>query len=372
MARTFDAGGAPLSEPFRVDTTIFGVTCCPYAYDDIKGSPEVSTASGGHFVVVWSGGYNQYQYFVHYRREMFGQVVAPGGNLEGPEFSAGGDGYYYSYLPDVATDSDGQFVVVWGAVTGYEYYYDDDYNLQRQGNYAMQARRYSGGGAGITPEVDVGPLGLEGPKVASHKDGDFVVTWTQPGKLLSRRYDAQAVPKGDAFEVSTSEGTSADTERREPNTAVADAGALVVVWTEGGDSIPESPDGSGAGIVGRTYAADGTARGEEIVVNAYTTGNQSAPAVAFTGPDDLVVTWESEGEIVARRFARAPACGDATADGARTATDALVALNAALGLANCASCVCDADDSERISATDALRILRSVVEGPILLSCAPC
>jgi hypothetical protein len=68
-------------------------------------------------------------------------------------------------------------------------------------------------------------------------------------------------------------------------------------------------------------------------------------------------------------------CGHASgsaADAAITATDALVALNAAVGLLTCEACRCDVDASGSVVASDALVILNLAVglDGP--RDCGPC
>ncbi len=66
-------------------------------------------------------------------------------------------------------------------------------------------------------------------------------------------------------------------------------------------------------------------------------------------------------------------CGFPLSDGDRpTASDALYTLRAAVGLAPCASCVCDVDGSTRITASDALAILRNAVGGEVLFTCPAC
>jgi hypothetical protein len=68
----------------------------------------------------------------------------------------------------------------------------------------------------------------------------------------------------------------------------------------------------------------------------------------------------------------ADVCGDGTADESITATDALLALSAAVGTAECALCRCDVDDNGGIAASDALRILSVAVGAPVSLECPAC
>jgi len=65
-------------------------------------------------------------------------------------------------------------------------------------------------------------------------------------------------------------------------------------------------------------------------------------------------------------------CGDATEDGEISVTDALVALNASVALAQCELCMCDVDDSEMITVTDALALLNVSVGLPYDLMCPLC
>jgi len=62
-----------------------------------------------------------------------------------------------------------------------------------------------------------------------------------------------------------------------------------------------------------------------------------------------------------------PACGDGDGDGVITTEDAVVALQAAIGLGVCDLCVCDVDGNGRITAADA----RLIAEGGPL-ACPPC
>lgn len=66
-------------------------------------------------------------------------------------------------------------------------------------------------------------------------------------------------------------------------------------------------------------------------------------------------------------------CGQPTSTGDKpTASDALAILKAAVGLRTCALCICDVDDSGKVSAVDALATLRAVVGQSSNLNCPPC
>jgi hypothetical protein len=65
-------------------------------------------------------------------------------------------------------------------------------------------------------------------------------------------------------------------------------------------------------------------------------------------------------------------CGDADSDGAVTSTDALAALQAAVGSTFCAPCICDVDDSGGITASDARGLLAVATGLPLELACPAC
>ena len=65
-------------------------------------------------------------------------------------------------------------------------------------------------------------------------------------------------------------------------------------------------------------------------------------------------------------------CGDADASETVSSTDALIALNAAVGLATCELCVCDVNSSAGLSALDAQLLLSAAVGLPADLVCPVC
>lgn len=62
-------------------------------------------------------------------------------------------------------------------------------------------------------------------------------------------------------------------------------------------------------------------------------------------------------------------CGDANGNGLIQASDALLALKAAVGSAQCALPLCDVNNNGAVQANDALAILRKAVSQPVTLTC---
>jgi cysteine-rich repeat protein len=90
--------------------------------------------------------------------------------------------------------------------------------------------------------------------------------------------------------------------------------------------------------------------------------------------DDAEASW-ARGEACNSRCEWL-ACGDPDDDGSTTASDALLALRAAVGIESCDACICNVDASTGaipVSAADALRLLRFAVGAPAAqLQCAQC
>ncbi|HET9225457.1 MAG TPA: hypothetical protein VFR31_02230 [Thermoanaerobaculia bacterium] len=94
-----------------------------------------------------------------------------------------------------------------------------------------------------------------------------------------------------------------------PDISFGPDGSFVVVWQS------EGQDGSGWGIFGQRFAANGSLAGPEFQVNAATSGDQQAPAVANGPSGFFTVVWESFGQdgdgwgVYARRFNAAGSLG---------------------------------------------------------------
>jgi hypothetical protein len=158
---------------------------------------------------------------------------------------------------------------------------------------------------------------------------------------------------------------------------------FLVAWA---DRLANSIGTGESDIVGQfVNVDDGRTLGSNFVVTTYTNAYNSDPKVSGSG-DGFVVAWTSGSSdgvptdtqdgsgagVFARTLRRFPECGDATDDGAATATDALIALEAGVGSASCATCVCDTDSSGDTTATDALAILQNSVGLEIPLACTEC
>ncbi|WP_310271910.1 Ig-like domain-containing protein, partial [Pseudomonas sp. 3296] len=123
-------------------------------------------------------------------------------------------------------------------------------------------------------------------------DGGWVVTWqslNQDGSgygVYQQRYSSAGKATGSETRVNIN--TLSD-QLNPSVTALADGG-WVVTW----QSLNQ--DGSGFGVYQQRYSSAGNVAASAIIVNTYTPGEQSYPAVTALADGGWVVTWQSKGQ----------------------------------------------------------------------------
>ena len=246
----------------------------------IQALPQVASDPNGNFVVVW----NSYgQDGSHYG--VFGRRYNAAGQPQGGEFAVNQTTIGPEVFPSVAKAANGDFVVVWANLgTGL--------NPER----GIFGRQFDVSGAPVGAEFHINEdtvSAVREPRVASDPAGNFVVVWSGPDGgggpydlgVFGRRFDASAAPQGGEFRVNTY-----TTDHQEQAVVASDEdGNFVVVW----NSTSQEGDYPFRGVFGQRYDASGTPVGGEFHVNTYTTDNQRRPAVARSPDGDFVVVWHS-------------------------------------------------------------------------------
>lgn len=279
----YAADGKPLGGGARVNTAVAGN----------QRFPEMAMDAEGNFVVVWVGTDGPYPY----NEGIYGQRFSSNGVPQGEEFRVNTTIDNAQISPSVAMAADGSFAVVWESYA------------QGGNGWGMYGQRYASGGTPIGGEFRIraqNALDYFFPKIAMGARGDFVVTWTHldgpcctPRGVFAQRYAVDGTPQGSEFRVNT---TTAN-DQQMPSAAVDAHGNFVIVWQSAGQ------DGSGWGVYGQRYAANGTAQGNEFLINTTTLAGQFSPIVSMSAVGDFVVTWQSATQnsslvsVRARRFA---------------------------------------------------------------------
>ena len=259
-----------------------------YTADNQVG-PSISVDATGSFVVVWRGngsaGTDTSAESIH------GQRYSTSGAALGAEFQINTYTTSAQIEPSVATDSDGDFVVVWESNGSL----GTDTSLS-----SIQGQRYASSGAALGAQFQVNTYttSRQGiPAVTADADGDFVVVWRSTGSsgtdfssysIQGQRYASSGATVGTQFQVNTYTSNN----QVLPSVSVEDNGDFVVAWQSYGSS---GTDPSGYSIQGQRYASSGAAVGAQFQVNAYTTGNQFDPSVGMDAAGNFVVAWLSYG-----------------------------------------------------------------------------
>jgi hypothetical protein len=232
--------------------------------------------------------------------------ASPAAALEpaGAEFQVNSYTISNQTRPEAAMDADGDFVVAWPS------------SGQDGSLFGVFAQRFAASGQRQAAEFQVNAYTTASqnrPAIASEANGDFVVTWDSNGQdgngygVFARRFTSSGGGSGGEFQVNTY------TSGLQGSIVVAmdGDGDFVIAW----DSVH---DGEIVGIFARRFSSAGAPQGQELQINALTTGAQQHADVAMDAGGNFVVVWEDLGRdggdsgVFGRRFdaAGAPLSGD--------------------------------------------------------------
>jgi len=300
-----------------------------------QNESSVDMDDSGNFIVVWRSALAGSGIGVQAQRFDFNAGVL--GNEFQINSSTSGD----LFLPDVAMNGSGGFIVAWlnntdfshpraqrfnsaGLLQGQELILADAFGfdaanlstgMAANGDFAVvfqfggppgvAVRRFdSGGGPAAGTSLITGTLVTRGPALAMGENGDFVVvTQGSPDfslyRVFGQRIDAAGV-SGDTFQVSSPKTASAYREENNLSISMDGDNGFVVVW--------DRPDGSGShNVHGQRLDSSGAMVDSEFQVNSVTTGEQENPSVAMDHDGNFVVVWQSPGldgetDIKGQRF----------------------------------------------------------------------
>ena len=281
FGQRFSSAGALLGSEFQINsfTTAF------------QQYPAVTSDPNGNFVVVWES----------YVQDgsglgVFGRRFDSGGSPLGAEFRVNSYTTDQEAYPAVASDANGNFVVVWSGYGG-----------QDGSGTGIFGRRFDSGGNPLGSDFPINSYttaNQNSPHVATDAGGNFVVVWKSYGQdgsldgIFGQRFDASGARQGGEFQVNS----YTTYHQQGPRVASDEAGNFAVVWNSA------DQDGNVSGVFGRRFNASGVPQGSEFRVNSYTTSFQFGAAVASSTNGDFVVAWNSFGQdgsddgVFARRF----------------------------------------------------------------------
>ncbi|WP_439370836.1 beta strand repeat-containing protein [Bradyrhizobium sp. DASA03120] len=268
-ARLFNADGTAVGDDFIVNSTTF----------NSQVEPTVTALPDGHFVVTWRSEDGGDGSGTLIRARLFNAD----GTAVDDDFIVNSTTFGSQSGPTVTALPDGHFVVTWQSNDGGD-----------GSDSLIRARLFNADGTAVDNDFVVNSttfLAQFAPTVTALPDGHFVVTWYSAdggdgsGFLIrARLFNADGTAAdGDFIVNSTVAG-----RQSEPTVTALPDGHFAVTWysSDGGD-------GSGSLIRARLFNADGTAAGDDFIVNTTTAGDQVEPTVTALPDGNLVVTWQS-------------------------------------------------------------------------------
>ena len=279
FAQRFDPNCSPLAEEIQINTTSGGN----------QKEPSVAMNKAGNFIVVWQGpGTVEAD-----KEDIFARRFDSNGRPLGNEFRVNTNTNDKQLCPRAAINNGGSFVIIWESV-----------NVPEEGQKAICGKLYDSNGLKIGTEfvANDGPSDGRYPDAAMDSQGNFAVVWMQDkssNSILGRLYNADGSAKAGPFEVSTIRFSSVT----QPSISMSTEGRFVVAW-DGDPELAGLDD-----IHARIFEADGTAIGEQFVVNTTFEGPQQNPKVAMNNRRQFIVVWDTkidpdinEREIFAQRY----------------------------------------------------------------------
>lgn len=283
FGQRFDALGNRIGDDFLVNTQTTGH----------QSDASVTPLADGGFVVAWHAAGQQHGNSFR----IFAQRFDADGKEIGGEFQVNSFIDGNQWTPEAAGLTNGGFVVTWVSTA------------QDGSGYGVYGQRYGLDGTALGGEFQIHTLTeyhQEGPTVAGLTGGGFVVAWQSAGQdgtgngygIIGQRYDANGGRLGGEFQANE----FAANHQYEPSLAALQDGGFVIAWTS------EGQDGSGTGVYGRRYDANGASVGPEFRINSQIDLDQTEPSVVGLSDGGFLVSWTSMGQdgdgsgIFAKRF----------------------------------------------------------------------
>jgi diaminopimelate epimerase len=283
-ARIFNADGTAAGDDFIVNNTMAGD----------QESSTVAALADGRFVVTWHSD-NGTDYDIRAR------IFNADGSAAGNDFVVNSTTTNDQFFPTATALADGRFVLTWESNNGTD--------------FDIRGRVFNADGSAAGDDFlvnDTTASDQYAPTVTTLADGRFVVTWDSSNgtdfDIRARIFNADGSVAGNDFLVND---TTVNSQLSPTITALAD-GRFVVTW--------HSDNGTDYDIRGRVFNADGSAAGDDFMVNSTVVKNQEYPAITALADGRFVVTWFSNDngtdyDIYARIF---------NADGSRDSFDFIV------------------------------------------------
>ncbi len=270
--RTINPSG-PVGTDFKVHTATQGRNF----------NPQSIVQPNNDFIVVWS----QSEAITIANRNIVGTRFQSNGSAIGEEFAISTLTLESQDQPNLAMSNEGAFVAVWranGSIGD-----DSDWSVQAR----RMASDGSPLGSHFQVNTLTSGVQTN-PDIALESDGDFLVVWQSAisngddsiaESIQGRSYTSGGTSVGGEFQVNN--GTFAS--QTSPSIEGTSASSFLVVW----DTLTTTDDDEGDhAIAGRSLRWDGTFLSDETQINSFTTGGQQMPELAVSpSGSSFLATW---------------------------------------------------------------------------------
>ena len=210
------------------------------------------------------------------------------GAPQGDQFQVNTYTTSFQFDPIVAVAPQGDFIVVWGSSFS-----------TSESNQSVQAQRFNSNGTALGNQFQINSYttGWQGgASIAMDGQGNFILVWNSDGSTGSDSEEESIQVRlydstGTAMGNELQVNTYTSDEQTNPSIGIDSDGDFVVVWQSYGSASSDTSDYS---IQGQRFSADGSTIGGQFQVNSDTLNNQTYPFVAVKPDGEFVVAWQSE------------------------------------------------------------------------------
>ncbi|UXI65815.1 hypothetical protein [Tahibacter amnicola] len=277
VSHALGSPATPVGDEIRINST----------YEGNQYSPAIASNAIGHSIVVWANRTDD-----HSPGAIIGQRLNGAGLAWGEEFRISGKAAWYAEAPDVASDDDGNFAVVW-----------QDDNMEAGPGPHVYMRLFDRYGIALAAEFRVDGTTREMaflPQVARTGAGRIIVVWHtwngSTSEIRGRRFTASGAPLGEEFTV-VADATNA---LRGARVGIDNSGRITVGWSQNTAATPTEP--ASYDVYRRRCASDGTTWSASARVNRSTTLREQRFDMAVDATGNAVFAWLSEPAFGANRL----------------------------------------------------------------------
>jgi len=205
--------------------------------------------------------------------EVYGQMFDVNGDSMTPAFKVNDNSLAERYCPDIASDSQGNFTVVW---------------MDSRSGWKIYGQIYSASGSPVGGNIILGDSAGCDPKICMKPDGNFAITWqSETGNILWRRFDPTGNPISNSLRVNSRD---VNLDYAQPVIAINDSSNYCLSWNR--------LTVAGMAIMTQFCDSAGIPVGTNVAVNEDTLIWGGHPTVVPSSGNRFVVGWTDERDWV--------------------------------------------------------------------------